>query len=64
MHGPAELSLALSQRVLTAEFCEGCKVNDVEAIRSMGLAVQDVSAACTGRGRAVPATPTPEGMPV
>lgn len=35
-----------SKRVLTAEFCEGCKVNDVEAIKSMGLAVQDVSADC------------------
>ncbi|XP_015445744.1 uncharacterized aarF domain-containing protein kinase 5 isoform X6 [Pteropus alecto] len=32
-----------SKRVLTAEFCEGCKVNDVEAIRSMGLAVQDIA---------------------
>lgn len=47
--------LALSQRVLTAEFCEGCKVNDVEAIKSMGLAVPDVSAARTGSRRAVPA---------
>ncbi|XP_036904779.1 uncharacterized aarF domain-containing protein kinase 5 isoform X2 [Sturnira hondurensis] len=32
-----------SKRVLTAEFCEGCKVNDVEAIKSMGLAVRDVA---------------------
>nr|KAF6270634.1 aarF domain containing kinase 5 [Myotis myotis] len=32
-----------SKRVLTAEFCEGCKVNDVEAIKSMGLAVQDIA---------------------
>ncbi|XP_030731988.1 uncharacterized aarF domain-containing protein kinase 5 isoform X4 [Globicephala melas] len=31
------------QRVLTAEFCEGCKVNDVEAIKTMGLAVRDVA---------------------
>ncbi|XP_017914228.1 PREDICTED: uncharacterized aarF domain-containing protein kinase 5 isoform X2 [Capra hircus] len=31
------------QRVLTAEFYEGCKVNDVEAIQSMGLAVQDIA---------------------
>uniref|UniRef100_A0A8C9JZV7 AarF domain containing kinase 5 n=1 Tax=Panthera tigris altaica TaxID=74533 RepID=A0A8C9JZV7_PANTA len=31
-----------SKRVLTAEFCEGCKVNDVEAIKTMGLAVKDV----------------------
>ncbi|XP_019485738.1 PREDICTED: uncharacterized aarF domain-containing protein kinase 5 isoform X1 [Hipposideros armiger] len=30
-----------SKRVLTAEFCEGCKVNDVEAIKSMGLDMQD-----------------------
>lgn len=34
--------------MLTAEFYEGCKVNDVEAIQSMGLAVQDVSAVCPG----------------
>ncbi|EHH28844.1 Putative aarF domain-containing protein kinase 5, partial [Macaca mulatta] len=26
-----------SKRVLTADFCAGCKVNDVEAIRSQGL---------------------------
>ncbi|KAM9689607.1 putative aarF domain-containing protein kinase 5 isoform 1-T1 [Dama dama] len=32
-----------SKRVLTAEFYEGCKVNDVEAIKSMGLAVQDIA---------------------
>uniref|UniRef100_A0AC11EUR7 AarF domain containing kinase 5 n=1 Tax=Ovis aries TaxID=9940 RepID=A0AC11EUR7_SHEEP len=31
-----------SKRVLTAEFYEGCKVNDVEAIQRMGLAVQDI----------------------
>lgn len=31
--------------MLTAEFCEGCKVNDVEAIKTMGLAAKDVSAA-------------------
>lgn len=30
-----------SKRVLTADFCEGCKVNDVEAIKSQGLALQD-----------------------
>ena len=42
--GRGPLTPALSQRVLTAEFYEGCKVNDVEAIQSMGLAVQDVSA--------------------
>lgn len=32
-----------SKRVLTAEFCEGCKVNDVEAIKSMGLAMKDIA---------------------
>ncbi|EHB16888.1 hypothetical protein GW7_19235 [Heterocephalus glaber] len=32
-----------SKRVLTADFCDGCKINDVEAIRSQGLAVQDVA---------------------
>ena len=34
------------QRVLTADFCEGCKVNDMEAIKEQGLAVQDVSITC------------------
>ncbi|XP_005395938.1 PREDICTED: uncharacterized aarF domain-containing protein kinase 5 isoform X1 [Chinchilla lanigera] len=32
-----------SKRVLTADFCDGCKINDVEAIRSQGLAAQDVA---------------------
>ncbi|ELV13603.1 Putative aarF domain-containing protein kinase 5, partial [Tupaia chinensis] len=32
-----------SKRVLTADFCEGCKVNDLEAIRSQGLAQRDVA---------------------
>ncbi|KAM5280685.1 putative aarF domain-containing protein kinase 5 [Ctenodactylus gundi] len=32
-----------SKRVLTADFCEGCKINDVEAIRSQGLALPDVA---------------------
>ncbi|KAM6148282.1 putative aarF domain-containing protein kinase 5 [Rhynchocyon petersi] len=32
-----------SKRVLTADFCEGCKVNDVEAIKAQGLAVQDIA---------------------
>uniref|UniRef100_A0A2K5LTJ1 AarF domain containing kinase 5 n=4 Tax=Cercopithecinae TaxID=9528 RepID=A0A2K5LTJ1_CERAT len=32
-----------SKRVLTADFCAGCKVNDVEAIRSQGLAVKDIA---------------------
>ncbi|XP_062043835.1 uncharacterized aarF domain-containing protein kinase 5 isoform X2 [Lepus europaeus] len=31
-----------SKRVLTADFCEGCKVNDLEAIRRQGLAVADI----------------------
>lgn len=32
-----------SKRVLTADFCEGCKVNDMKAIKEQGLAVQDVA---------------------
>ncbi|XP_051015777.1 uncharacterized aarF domain-containing protein kinase 5 isoform X2 [Acomys russatus] len=32
-----------SKRVLTADFCDGYKVNDMEAIKSQGLAVQDVA---------------------
>ncbi|XP_034524686.1 uncharacterized aarF domain-containing protein kinase 5 isoform X4 [Ailuropoda melanoleuca] len=32
-----------SKRVLTAEFCEGCKVNDMQAIKRMGLAVKDIA---------------------
>ncbi|XP_041528245.1 uncharacterized aarF domain-containing protein kinase 5 [Microtus oregoni] len=32
-----------SKRVLTADFCEGCKVNDMEAIKEQGLALQDVA---------------------
>lgn len=32
-----------SKRVLTADFCEGCKVNDLEAIRRQGLAVADIA---------------------
>lgn len=47
--------------MLTADFCEGCKVNDLEAIERQGLAVGDVSArrglavgdVSAGRGRAV-----------
>ncbi|XP_045876735.1 uncharacterized aarF domain-containing protein kinase 5 isoform X3 [Meles meles] len=34
---------ACSKRVLTAEFWDGCKVNDVEAIRCMGLAAEDIA---------------------
>lgn len=45
--------------MLTADFCEGCKVNDLEAIERQGLAVGDVSArrglavgdVSAGRGR-------------
>ncbi|XP_040847556.1 uncharacterized aarF domain-containing protein kinase 5 [Ochotona curzoniae] len=32
-----------SKRVLTADFCEGCKVNDLEAIERQGLAVGDIA---------------------
>ncbi|KAG3273366.1 putative aarF domain-containing protein kinase 5 isoform X3 [Ictidomys tridecemlineatus] len=42
MHPSFSFSWVL-QRVLTADFCEGCKVNDVEAIESQGLAVRDVA---------------------
>ena len=31
------------QRVLTAEFIDGCKVSDTEAIRKQGLQLKDVS---------------------
>ncbi|XP_064910763.1 uncharacterized aarF domain-containing protein kinase 5 [Columba livia] len=32
-----------SKRVLTADFCEGCKITNVEGIRSQGLGVQDAA---------------------
>ncbi|XP_028726796.1 uncharacterized aarF domain-containing protein kinase 5 isoform X2 [Peromyscus leucopus] len=32
-----------SKRVLTADFYDGCKVNDMESIKRQGLAVQDVA---------------------
>ncbi|XP_063041815.1 uncharacterized aarF domain-containing protein kinase 5 [Engraulis encrasicolus] len=32
-----------SNRVLTAEFCEGCKINDVEEIRRQGLSLKDTA---------------------
>ena len=32
----------LFQRVLTAEFIHGCRVDDVEGIKKMGLNVNDV----------------------
>ena len=31
------------QRVLTAEYVDGCKINDVAAIQSMGLSLTDAS---------------------
>ncbi|XP_019713715.1 putative aarF domain-containing protein kinase 5 isoform X2 [Hippocampus comes] len=32
-----------SKRVLTAEFCNGCKVNDVEEIKKQGLSLKDTA---------------------
>ncbi|KAJ0054782.1 hypothetical protein NL108_002935, partial [Boleophthalmus pectinirostris] len=32
-----------SKRVLTAEFCEGCKINNVEAIKGQGLSLKDAN---------------------
>ncbi|XP_041932238.1 uncharacterized aarF domain-containing protein kinase 5 isoform X2 [Alosa sapidissima] len=32
-----------SKRVLTAEFCEGCKINNVEEIRRQGLSLKDTA---------------------
>ncbi|MGH0120746.1 UNVERIFIED_CONTAM: hypothetical protein FKN15_029882, partial [Acipenser sinensis] len=32
-----------SKRVLTADYCEGCKVNSVEEIKRQGLSLKDVS---------------------
>ncbi|XP_054674558.1 uncharacterized aarF domain-containing protein kinase 5 [Grus americana] len=32
-----------SKRVLTADFCEGCKITNVEGIRRQGLGVQDAA---------------------
>ena len=37
-----------SKRVLTAEFCEGCKVSNVEEIKRQGLSLKDVSGVTTG----------------
>merc|ERR1719361_759084 len=31
-----------SQRIMTAEWCDGVKVNDIEAIKAMGFSVSDV----------------------
>lgn len=35
--------LSNSKRVLTAEFCNGCKINNVEEIKRQGLSLKDVS---------------------
>ncbi|KAB5530611.1 hypothetical protein PHYPO_G00131310 [Pangasianodon hypophthalmus] len=32
-----------SKRVLTAEFCEGCKINNIEEIRRQGLSLKDTA---------------------
>uniref|UniRef100_A0A8C9R946 AarF domain containing kinase 5 n=1 Tax=Scleropages formosus TaxID=113540 RepID=A0A8C9R946_SCLFO len=32
-----------SKRVLTAEFCEGCKINNIEEIKRQGLSFKDVA---------------------
>ncbi|XP_029369355.1 putative aarF domain-containing protein kinase 5 isoform X3 [Echeneis naucrates] len=32
-----------SKRVLTAEFCSGCKINNIEGIKSQGLSLRDVA---------------------
>ncbi|XP_065255671.1 uncharacterized aarF domain-containing protein kinase 5 [Emys orbicularis] len=32
-----------SKRVLTADYCEGCKINDVESIRAQGLDLKDTA---------------------
>ncbi|KAM7036898.1 putative aarF domain-containing protein kinase 5 [Passerculus sandwichensis] len=32
-----------SKRVLTADFCEGCKITNVEGIRAMGLGLRDTA---------------------
>ncbi|XP_029919209.1 putative aarF domain-containing protein kinase 5 isoform X2 [Myripristis murdjan] len=32
-----------SKRVLTAEFCEGCKINNVEEIKRQGLSFKDIA---------------------
>ena len=35
--------LVLFQRILSAEFIDGCNVDDVEGIKKRGLTVTDVS---------------------
>ena len=37
-----EISVWWLQRVLTAEYVDGCKINDVAAIQSLGLTLTDV----------------------
>lgn len=37
------LILSFLKRVLTAEFCNGCKINNVEEIKRQGLSLKDVS---------------------
>uniref|UniRef100_A0A8C8RG58 AarF domain containing kinase 5 n=1 Tax=Pelusios castaneus TaxID=367368 RepID=A0A8C8RG58_9SAUR len=32
-----------SKRVLTADYCEGCKINNIESIRAQGLSLQDAA---------------------
>lgn len=36
-------SVSVPQRVLTAEFCNGCKINNLEEIKRQGLSLKDVS---------------------
>ena len=35
--------MLMVQRVLTAEYVDGCKINNVAAIESLGLSLTDVS---------------------
>jgi aarF domain-containing kinase len=43
MKSPLFCCLFRLKRVLTAEFCEGCKVNNVAEIKKQGLSLKDVS---------------------
>lgn len=38
-----KLESSFLQRVLTAEYIDGCKISDVQAIKKMGLTLKDVS---------------------
>ena len=40
---PMDILTFVLQRVLTAEFIDGCKVSDKEQIQAMGLSLYDVS---------------------